>query len=77
MEQNIMDLSGGNQQKVIIGKWLMVNSDIMIFDEPTRGIDIGAKEEIYTIMKNLAENRKSIIFVSSDLPELLIIRVCL
>ncbi len=64
-------LSGGNQQKVVIGKWLMVNSDLIIFDEPTRGIDINAKSEIYGQITALAKQGKSIIMISSDMPELI------
>jgi ribose transport system ATP-binding protein len=64
-------LSGGNQQKVVINKWLVRNCDILIFDEPTRGIDVGAKEEIYRLLRNLAEEGKSIIMISSELPEVL------
>ena len=64
-------LSGGNQQKVIIGKWLLTDCKILIFDEPTRGIDVGARAEIYKLMNGLAEAGKSIIMVSSDLPEIL------
>ncbi len=64
-------LSGGNQQKVVIAKWLFRNSDILIFDEPTRGIDVGAKYEIYLLLWELARRGKSIIIVSSDLPEML------
>lgn len=67
----INNLSGGNQQKVIIARWLLVNSDIFIFDEPTRGIDVGAKEEIYRLMSDLVEKGKSIIMISSELPELI------
>jgi ribose transport system ATP-binding protein len=67
----ITSLSGGNQQKCIVGKWLYVDSDILIFDEPTRGIDVGAKQEMYTIITNLAKQGKSIIIVSSELPEVL------
>lgn len=63
-------LSGGNQQKVVIGKWLMTDCDILIFDEPTRGIDVGAKAEIYRLMNFLAEQGKGIILVSSDFPEI-------
>ncbi len=63
-------LSGGNQQKVIVAKWLVSNADIIIFDEPTKGIDVGAKAEIYAIMEELVENGKSVIMVSSELPEL-------
>lgn len=70
MEQEAQYLSGGNQQKLIVAKWLDVNSDILIFDEPTRGIDVGAKYEIYQLMHNLLEQGKSIIMVSSDFEEL-------
>lgn len=70
-QQKVKNLSGGNQQKVIIAKWLLNNSDILIFDEPTRGIDVGAKSEIYKIMNNLAAEGKSIIMISSELPELI------
>jgi ribose transport system ATP-binding protein len=71
LEQLLKNLSGGNQQKVVIAKWLIRNSDILIFDEPTRGIDVGAKSEIYTLMNNLAKAGKSIIMISSELPEVL------
>jgi len=64
-------LSGGNQQKVIIGRWVLTNPDIFLFDEPTRGIDVGAKYEIYQMMINLAKEGKAIIMISSELPELL------
>jgi ribose transport system ATP-binding protein len=64
-------LSGGNQQKVVVAKWLFAESQILIFDEPTRGIDVGAKFEIYNLIWDLAERGKGIIVVSSDLPELL------
>jgi len=64
-------LSGGNQQKVVLAKWLTVNSDILIFDEPTRGIDVGAKAEIYRILSNLAAEGKGVIMISSELPEIL------
>jgi len=67
----IGNLSGGNQQKVIIGRWLLTDADIYLLDEPTRGIDVGAKYEIYQIILNLAEQGKSVIMVSSELPELL------
>lgn len=67
----IRGLSGGNQQKVILSKWLLRNCDILIFDEPTRGIDVGAKSEIYKLMNQLAEEGKSIIMISSEMPELL------
>ena len=71
MEQLLKNLSGGNQQKVIIARWLMKNSDIFIFDEPTRGIDVGAKSEIYNLMEDLTKQGKSIIMISSELPEVL------
>ena len=64
-------LSGGNQQKVVIGKWLERNCDILIFDEPTRGIDVGAKSEIYKLMNELVRQGKSIIMISSEMPELM------
>lgn len=64
-------LSGGNQQKIVISKWLVRNCDILIFDEPTRGIDIGAKSEIYQLLRDLAASGKSIIVISSELPEIL------
>jgi methyl-galactoside transport system ATP-binding protein len=67
----IQNLSGGNQQKVILSRWLMTLPDILIMDEPTRGIDVGAKYEIYTIMAELAKQGKAIIMVSSEMPELL------
>lgn len=70
-KQLVKSLSGGNQQKVIIAKWLLNNSDILIFDEPTRGIDVGAKSEMYKIINGLAEQGKSIIMISSELPELI------
>ena len=66
-----MDLSGGNQQKVVIGKWLLVDSDILIVDEPTRGIDVGAKDEIYKLLHDMVSSGKSVIMISSDLPEIL------
>ena len=66
-----MNLSGGNQQKVVIAKWLLRDTDILIFDEPTRGIDVGAKEEIYRIMFDLAKSGKAIIMISSDIDEIL------
>ncbi|MEW8986476.1 MAG: ATP-binding cassette domain-containing protein, partial [Bacillus sp. (in: firmicutes)] len=71
VHQNITELSGGNQQKVIIGRWLAAGSDLFIFDEPTRGIDVGAKSEIYKIMRQLADSGKGVLVVSSELPELL------
>ncbi len=71
MQEHISNLSGGNQQKVIVARWLANDPDILIMDEPTRGIDIGAKHEIYEIMEELAEQGKSIIMISSEMPELL------
>ena len=70
-DQLVMNLSGGNQQKVVIAKWLIRNSDILIFDEPTRGIDVGAKNEIYKLMNKLAAEGKSIIMISSEMTEIL------
>lgn len=69
--QGITELSGGNQQKVILGKWLAADSQIIIFDEPTKGIDVGSKGEIYALMRRLADEGKGILVVSSELPELL------
>ncbi|GAB4577688.1 MAG: sugar ABC transporter ATP-binding protein [Anaerolineales bacterium] len=71
IEQKVSNLSGGNQQKVCLGKWLFVKPQVLILDEPTRGIDVGAKFEIYTIMNRLAEQGMSIIMISSELPEVL------
>lgn len=71
IRQKVRNLSGGNQQKVVIAKWLIRNCDILIFDEPTRGIDVGAKSEIYKLMEQLAAEGKSIIMISSEMPELL------
>ena len=70
MEQLLKNLSGGNQQKVIIARWLMKDSDIFIFDEPTRGIDVGAKSEMYALMEDLASKGKSVIMISSELAEI-------
>lgn len=69
--QMVKNLSGGNQQKVVIAKWLTRECDILIFDEPTRGIDVGAKEEIYKLLRDLSSQGKSIIMISSELPEIL------
>ena len=74
VDQNITELSGGNQQKVLISKWLCCSPEVIIFDEPTRGIDVGAKAEIYKVMRQLADGGKVILMVSSELPE--IIAVC-
>ncbi len=71
VEQRVSNLSGGNQQKVCLGKWLFVKPNILILDEPTRGIDVGAKFEIYTLMNRLVEQGMSIIMISSELPEVL------
>ena len=70
-KQLVKNLSGGNQQKVVIGKWLTRDCDVLIFDEPTRGIDIGAKGEIYKLLNELVKQGKSIIMISSELPEIL------
>jgi len=72
-DQNITELSGGNQQKVLVGKWLAADSRLLIFDEPTKGIDVGAKSEIYRILRRLADEGKGVLVVSSELPELLAI----
>ena len=71
VDQLVVNLSGGNQQKVVIAKWLVKNCDILIFDEPTRGIDVGAKSEIYHLMNQLAAEGKSIIMISSEMTEIL------
>ena len=70
-DELVVNLSGGNQQKVVIAKWLVRNCDILIFDEPTRGIDVGAKNEIYKLMNRLAAEGKSIIMISSEMTEIL------
>ena len=71
VEQKVLNLSGGNQQKVSVAKWLFAKPDMLILDEPTRGIDVGAKYEIHTIMNNLVQQGMSIIMISSELPEIL------
>ena len=71
VEQNVGNLSGGNQQKVLLSKWMFTDPDILILDEPTRGIDVGAKYEIYCIINDLVRNGKSVIMISSELPEVL------
>ena len=73
-EIEVSSLSGGNQQKVVLAKWLAARPDVLILDEPTRGVDVGAKQEIYSIINDLAANGMAIIMVSSDLPE--IINMC-
>lgn len=70
-KEAVGQLSGGNQQKVVIGKWINTNADIYIFDEPTRGIDVGAKVEVYNIMNNLIKAGKCVIMISSELPEII------
>jgi ribose transport system ATP-binding protein len=71
LRQQVKNLSGGNQQKIVIAKWLARDCDILIFDEPTRGIDIGAKEEIYELLNELAAQGKAIIMISSELEEII------
>jgi ABC-type sugar transport system ATPase subunit len=71
MDQRIMNLSGGNQQKVIIARWLAIRPEVLIFDEPTRGIDVGAKAEIYALLRRLAADGMAIMLISSELPEVL------
>ena len=70
-ETKIRSLSGGNQQKVIIGRWLLTDPEVLLLDEPTRGIDVGAKYEIYQLILDLANKGKTVIMVSSEMPELL------
>ena len=67
----MLNLSGGNQQKVVLAKWLAAHAEILIFDEPTRGIDVAARQEIYLLMNRLVENGAALIMISSDLPEVL------
>jgi ribose transport system ATP-binding protein len=69
--QLVQNLSGGNQQKAVVAKWLVRDCDILIFDEPTRGIDVGAKDEIYALLDELAADGKAIIMISSELTEVL------
>ena len=71
INQEVRNLSGGNQQKVVLAKWLYADADVIIFDEPTRGIDVGAKEEIYKLMVQLAKQGKYIMMISSEMPELI------
>ncbi len=71
VKQEVKNLSGGNQQKVVVAKVLAADNEILIFDEPTRGIDVGAKQEIYILMNRLVEEGKSILMISSDMEELL------
>jgi ribose transport system ATP-binding protein len=71
LAQQVKFLSGGNQQKVVVGKWLVRDCRILFFDEPTRGIDVGAKSEIYKLLNDLAEQGKAVIMISSELPEII------
>ena len=71
VEQNVGNLSGGNQQKVLLAKWMFTDPDVLILDEPTRGIDVGAKYEIYCIINDLVAAGKSVIMISSELPEVI------
>ncbi len=70
IEQAVENLSGGNQQKVVLGKWLLTDPKVLILDEPTRGIDVGAKYEIYNIMNKLVEQGVCVVMISSELPEI-------
>lgn len=71
INQLVKNLSGGNQQKVILGKWLAADSQLIIFDEPTRGIDVGAKYEIYKLINDLVESGRSVLMISSEMEELI------
>ena len=71
IKQAVVNLSGGNQQKVVLGKWLLTNPKVLFLDEPTRGIDVGAKQEIYSEINKLAKEGLAIVMVSSELPEVL------
>ena len=71
IEQKVGNLSGGNQQKALLGKWMFTEPDILILDEPTRGIDVGAKYDIYCLINSMVEQGKSVIMISSEMPELL------
>ena len=71
MKEHIANLSGGNQQKVIVARWLANDPDVLIMDEPTRGIDVGAKVEVYNVMNSLVKQGKCVIMVSSEMPEIL------
>lgn len=71
LERRVQYLSGGNQQKIVIGKWLAVGPKVLIFDEPTRGIDVGAKAEVHTFMDQLANEGNAILMISSELPEIM------
>ena len=71
VDQAVGNLSGGNQQKVLLSKWMFAEPDVLILDEPTRGIDVGAKYEIYCIMNDMVKQGKAVVMISSELPELL------
>ena len=71
LDQRINNLSGGNQQKVLLGQWLATEPDVLIVDEPTRGIDVGTKQEIHKLLRGLADQGRGILVISSDLPEAL------
>jgi putative multiple sugar transport system ATP-binding protein len=71
VREGVVKLSGGNQQKVLIGKWMFPDPDLLILDEPTRGVDVGAKYEIYGLVHRLADAGKGVVVISSELPELL------
>jgi L-arabinose transport system ATP-binding protein len=71
VDQRVVNLSGGNQQKVVLGKWLAADPAVLLLDEPLRGVDVGAKEEIYGIIRDLADQGSAILVISSELPELL------
>jgi inositol transport system ATP-binding protein len=70
-DQLVSSLSGGNQQKIVVAKWLLTNPDVIFLDEPTRGIDVGAKFEIYQLIQGLAKEGKAVLMISSEMPELL------
>ncbi|VTM98850.1 Ribose import ATP-binding protein RbsA [Raoultella planticola] len=70
-EQLVVNLSGGNQQKVVLGRWALLDPEVLLLDEPTRGIDVGAKKEIYRFMSEFALKGKGIVMVSSELPEII------
>jgi putative multiple sugar transport system ATP-binding protein len=71
VHEQVQRLSGGNQQKVVLSKWINADPEVLVLDEPTRGIDVGAKYEIYTVIDKLAADGKAVVFISSELPELL------
>jgi ABC-type sugar transport system ATPase subunit len=71
LRQDVENLSGGNRQKVVLAKWLISGPELLIFDEPTRGIDVGAKAEIWQLMRDLADQGKAVLMISSELPEVI------